>query len=76
MTPTGQNDSICLVERQPLLPRVHVVSESGAEEVSQAQCTGCLVSAEGADNLKKVVALYILNKTAHVQQQTVGIVNI
>lgn len=51
---------------------MQVVSEPGAEEALQAQWTDKLVFAEGADNLKQVIALYVRNETARVQQQRVG----
>ena len=57
---------------QPVLPHVQVVSEPGAEEALQAQWTDYLVFAEGADNIKKIIALYLQNETARVQQQTIG----
>ena len=58
--------------QQPLLPHMQVISEPGAEEALQAQWTDNLVFAEGADDLKKVVALYVQNETARMQQQTIG----
>ena len=51
---------------------MQVVSEPGAEEALQAQWTDNIVFAEGVDNLKEVIALYVQNETARVQQQTVG----
>ena len=60
--------------QQPLivLPHMQVISEPGAEEALQAQWTDILVFAKGADDLKKVIELYLQNKTARVQQQTIG----
>ena len=51
---------------------MQVVSEPGAEEALQAQWTDKIVFAEGVDNLKGVIVLYVQNETARVQQQTVG----
>ena len=51
---------------------MQVVSEPGAEEALQAQWTDNIVFAEGVDYLKEVIALYVQNETARVQQQTVG----
>ena len=58
--------------QQLLLPHMQVISEPGAEEALQAQWTDNLVFAEGADDLMKVIALYVQNETARVQQQTIG----
>ena len=55
-----------------LLPHMQVVSEPGAEEALQDQWTDNLVFAEGVEDLKDVIALYVQNETARVQQQTVG----
>ena len=57
---------------QPPLPHMQVISEPGAEEALQAQWTNNLIFAEGVDDLKKVIALYVQNETARVEQQTVG----
>lgn len=54
------------------MPHMQVISESGAEEALQAQWTDKLVFAKEADDLKKVVSLYVHNETARVQQQTIG----
>ena len=51
---------------------MQVISEPGAEEALQAQWTDSLVFAEGMSNLEKVIALYVQNETARVQQQTIG----
>ena len=51
---------------------MQVVSEPGAEEALQEQWTDKIVFAEGVDDLKGVIALYVQNETARVQQQTVG----
>ena len=51
---------------------MQVVSEPGAEEALQAQWTDKILFAEGVDDLKGVIALYVQNETARVQQQTVG----